>query len=33
MGYIDWAVENGFEVIDANVPKFATGPDVRARTH
>ena len=27
--YVDWAVQNGFEVIDANVPKFATGPDVR----
>ena len=26
--YVDWAVQNGLEVVDANVPKFATGPDV-----
>ena len=31
MSYVDWAVEKGFEVIDANVPKFATGSDVREK--
>ena len=29
--YIDWAVQNGLEVIDANVAKFATGSDVQLK--
>ena len=33
MSYVDWAAENGLEVIDANVPKIATGPDVRGIKH
>ena len=27
--YLEWAVENGLAVIDANVPKYLTGFDVR----
>ena len=27
--YIAWATNNGFAVIDVNIPKFLTGIDVR----
>lgn len=30
MNYIDWAVEQGFAVIDVNVPKHLTSIDVRS---
>lgn len=27
--YVDWAVKNGFAVIDVNIPKHITGLEVR----
>lgn len=27
--YIDWAIDNGFEVIDVNIPKVVAVGDVR----
>lgn len=28
-GYIAWAVENGFGIVDVNIPTFLTGISVR----
>jgi hypothetical protein len=26
--YVDWAIENGFQVVDVNIPKVVTVEDV-----
>jgi histone deacetylase 6 len=29
--YIDWAIDNGFQVIDVNIPRIVAVEDVRYR--